>query len=133
MASKSKKKTGDKPKKQKSKKSTGKVSGNGEAAVDKEVEQVEMRAEEKPVKSKASVAFEAPIQREEAVSYFETVVAGLKKGSIHLRQNDEELTLTPPAQLEVKVKASRKKDKEKLSFEIVWRTPNASELMISSE
>ncbi|MCA8912469.1 MAG: amphi-Trp domain-containing protein [Planctomycetes bacterium] len=133
MSSKSKKKSGDKPKKEKSKKATGKVSGNGKHDVDNEVEHVEVQAAEKAVKTKASVAFEAPIQREEAVSYFETLVAGLKKGSIHLRQNDEELTLTPPAQLEVKVKASRKKDKEKLSFEIVWRTPNASELLISSE
>lgn len=81
---------------------------------------------------KSSVEFESAIQRDEAVSYFETLVAGLKKGSIHLRQNDEELTLNPPAQLEVRVKASRKREKEKISFEIHWRTA-ANELSISAE
>ncbi|MEZ5993881.1 MAG: amphi-Trp domain-containing protein [Planctomycetota bacterium] len=130
MPTKAKKKSDSKSK---SKKESSKASDNGKPEVEDEVAHVEVEAQEKPAKTKASVEFEAPIQREEAVSYFETLVAGLKKGSIHLRQNDEELTLTPPAQLEVKVKASRKKDKEKLSFEIVWRTANASELLISSE
>ncbi|MCA8917493.1 MAG: amphi-Trp domain-containing protein [Planctomycetes bacterium] len=130
MPTKAKKKSDSKSK---SKKESSKASDNGKPEVEDDAAHVEVEAQEKPAKTKASVEFEAPIQREEAVSYFETLVAGLKKGSIHLRQNDEELTLTPPAQLEVKVKASRKKDKEKLSFEIVWRTANASELLILSE
>lgn len=130
MPTKAKKKSDSKSK---SKKESSKASDNGKPEVEDDAAHVEVEAQEKPAKTKASVEFEAPIQREEAVSYFETLVAGLKKGSIHLRQNDEELTLTPPAQLEVKVKASRKNDKEKLSFEIVWRTANASELLISSE
>ena len=130
MPTKAKKKSDSKSK---SKKESSKASDNGKPEVEDDAAHVEVEAQEKPAKTKASVEFEAPIQREEAVSYFETLVAGLKKGSIHLRQNDEELTLTPPAQLEVKVKASRKNDKEKLSFEIVWRTANASELLILSE
>jgi amphi-Trp domain-containing protein len=88
---------------------------------------------EKSGKQKTSVEFESPIQLEEAVVYFETIIAGLKKGTIHLKQDGEELTLTPTSQLDVRVKASRKKEKEKLSFQIMWRTAKASELQISSE
>jgi amphi-Trp domain-containing protein len=105
---------------------------NGEA--EKLARKAAKKDEKKDAKheGKSSVEFESAIQRDEAVSYFETLVAGLKKGSIHLRQNDEELTLTPPSQLEVRVKASRKREKEKISFEIHWRTA-ANELSISAE
>lgn len=108
--------------------------GEAEKLARKAAKEAAKKDEKKDAKheGKSSVEFESAIQRDEAVSYFETLVAGLKKGSIHLRQNDEELTLTPPSQLEVRVKASRKREKEKISFEIHWRTA-ANELSISAE
>ena len=120
-----------KEKKDKSKKETTQPEENHESGQDQDSSlQV---VDETEGKKKVSVEFDSAIQRDEAVSYFETLVAGLKKGSIHLRQNGQELTLTPPSQLEVRVKASRKKEKEKLSFEIYWRTSTANDLQISSE
>jgi amphi-Trp domain-containing protein len=104
-----------------------KASGNGSIAV------AELEGQEASKHDKLSVAFESSIAREEAVSYFETLVAGLKKGTLHLKQDLNEISLQPPAQLEVKVKATRKREKEKISFEISWRNPTTSELKISSE
>jgi amphi-Trp domain-containing protein len=59
---------------------------------------------------KVSVSFESSIPREEAVSYFETLVSGLKKGTLHLKQDNNEISLQPPAQLDVRVKASHKRE-----------------------
>jgi amphi-Trp domain-containing protein len=91
------------------------------------------RAEENGKSDKVSVSFESSIPREEAVSYFETLVTGLKKGTLHLKQDSSEISLQPPAQLDVRVKASHKREKDKIEFEISWRTPNESGLTISSE
>ena len=133
----SKSKSSSKAKKDKSKKVKTKPEASDDSAEEQDstlqVAEENEETEGAEGKKKVSVEFDSAIQRDEAVSYFETLVAGLKKGSIHLRQNGQELTLTPPSQLEVRVKASRKKEKEKLSFEIYWRTSSANDLQISSE
>lgn len=82
---------------------------------------------------RAEVRFENSMPIEEAVSYFEAIVQALKKGTIHLKQGENSLTLSPMAQLNVEVKASRKKDKEKISFGISWRSVTESDLTITSE
>jgi amphi-Trp domain-containing protein len=102
---------------------------NGKASV--EVAELEVRESGKS--EKLNVAFESTIAREEAVAYFETLVAGLKKGKLHLKQELNEISLHPPENLVVKVKATRKRDKEKLSFEVSWRNAESSGLSISSD
>jgi amphi-Trp domain-containing protein len=81
---------------------------------------------------KAEVKFENTLPLTEAVSYFEAIVAGLKKGSINLRRGEKDVTLTPSSNVVVEVKAVRKKKKEGISFEIFWRVPE-TELSISSK
>jgi amphi-Trp domain-containing protein len=81
---------------------------------------------------KAEVKFENTLPLSEAVSYFEAIVAGFKKGSINLRRGDKDVTLTPSSNVVVEVKAVRKKKKEGISFEIFWRVPE-KELSISSK
>lgn len=87
--------------------------------------------EEAPRTSK--VKFESFMPREEAVAYFEAIVTGLKKGRIQFKQGEATLALDPPAYLDISVKASRKEGREKIFFELGWRTDETSELTISSK
>lgn len=80
----------------------------------------------------SQVTFEGTLQLDEAVSYFEALVAGLKSGRISLKQGEHEITLVPPAFLDLEVRAVRKKNKEKISFELQWRERDESGLTISS-
>jgi amphi-Trp domain-containing protein len=83
----------------------------------------------------SKVKYEGVLAREEAVSYFEALIEGLKKGTLQLKQGGESIVLRPTAQVAVEVKAARKGDKEKLAFEITWRSAGAeaeSDLKISA-
>jgi amphi-Trp domain-containing protein len=75
----------------------------------------------------SKVKFESQLAREEAVSYFEALVEGMKKGTIQLKQGSDSITLRPAGQVAVEVKASRKGDKEKITFEIAWRSGEAAD------
>ncbi|HMQ20870.1 MAG TPA: amphi-Trp domain-containing protein [Planctomycetota bacterium] len=89
--------------------------------------------EEKKASKKVEVEFENSMSREEAVSYFEAIVAGLKKGRLHIKQGDQSLDLEPGQQVDVEVQASRKKGRERICFEIAWREVRESNLSISSD
>jgi len=69
---------------------------------------------------KVKIGYEAAMPRDEAVSYFESLVAGLRSGHLEFRQDDQILVLAPPDQLEIEVSAQQKGDKGKVSFEISW-------------
>ena len=82
---------------------------------------------------KTEVKFQSVMPLEEAVSYFEAIVTGMKKGSIHFKQDDQSLKLSPPGHLSVEVKAGSKKDKQRISFELEWHTAGDKKLSISAE
>ena len=90
----------------------------------------EMETEER--REASEVNFEGTMQLEEAVSYFEALIGGLKNGKIHLKQGEDEITLVPPPFLGLEVRAIRKKNKEKITFELQWRERDESGLTISS-
>jgi amphi-Trp domain-containing protein len=69
---------------------------------------------------KVKISYEAAMPRNEAVSYFEAIVGGLRSGRLEFKQDGDELVLSPPDQLQVEVKAQRKGDKAKVVFEIEW-------------
>lgn len=81
---------------------------------------------------KARVKFESTMPRLEAVAYFEAIVAGLRKGAVKFKQGDDAISLSPSDQLEVEVKAQRKRNKENVCFEITWQTTDETDLTISS-
>ena len=83
-------------------------------------------------KNNTKLSFERRMEVEEAVAYFEAIVAGLKKGSIQFRRGEQQLDLSPSSQVRVKVKATSKGSKEKLEFELGWETApdDASDLEI---
>lgn len=101
----------------------------------KDVEETDVQEEsaEEKKPEKIEIRFEGTMPLEEAVSYFEALVGGLRKGTINLKQGEESLTLIPQPFLDVEVKAVRKKNKEKISFELQWRPPADSELSITSQ
>jgi amphi-Trp domain-containing protein len=76
------------------------------------------------------LAFEGLLAREEAASYFEALIAGVRKGQVRFRRGDQALTLVPAAHIEVEVKAARKEGKEKLSFEMAWSAPTTNDFEI---
>jgi amphi-Trp domain-containing protein len=73
---------------------------------------------DKPKKLK--VSFEDTMPRNEAVSYFEAIIGGLRSGRLEFKQDGETLVLNPPDRLEIEVKAVLKGDKGKVVFEIEW-------------
>jgi amphi-Trp domain-containing protein len=80
----------------------------------------------------SKIKFDSILPREEAVSYFEALIAGMKKGTIQLRKGEESVTLKPTARVAVEVRASKKADTEKISFEIVWKKSAESDLKITT-
>ena len=90
------------------------------------------KKEDKKAK-KTGVKFESTMPLEEAISYFEAIISGMKKGTISLKQDGNTIKLSPPPHLSVEVKAASKGERERISFELQWQTAGTSDLTISSE
>jgi amphi-Trp domain-containing protein len=89
----------------------------------------EAGAEAKPQKSKPrkeEVNLKAVVDLNQAVAHAQDLVDSIKKGNILVEQGTEVMTLTPPDQVKLKVKAVRKGSKEKLKLEISWNTAQAN-------
>ena len=82
----------------------------------------EEQDETKKKKAKGKIKFESTMQREEAVTYFRALVDGLDAGHLVFKQGEESLELDPTGPVTVEVKASLKGDRQKVSFELEWRT-----------
>ena len=92
---------------------------------------IQLMSEDADTDAKAEVGFENTLPLAEAVKYMEAIAAGLRNGSVHMRQGDRDLTLTPVPKVTMEVKAVRKKKKEGLALEIFWRTIESDKLEIS--
>ena len=100
------------------------------------------KPENKPIQAgtkskpgKARVTFESSLGRLEAVTYFDAIVAGLRKGALNFKQGEDSIAFALPEQVEIEVKAERKKGKENISFEMTWQEQDPAddnELKISS-
>jgi amphi-Trp domain-containing protein len=73
---------------------------------------------DKPKKLK--IDFEASMPRNEAISYFEAIIGGLRSGRLEFKQGEQSLVLNPPDRLEIEVKAQSKGDKGRVVFQIEW-------------
>jgi len=74
-------------------------------------------------KDKDKIKFTSVMQRAEAVAYFAALVDGLRHGRLQFRHGMESVALEPSEQVAVEVKASRKGEKERVSFELEWKRP----------
>ena len=72
-------------------------------------------------KDKSRIKVEGVMQITEVIANLEKLVADMKAGLVTLAAGDESLTLRPSVLVNVDMKASQKKDKEKFALEISWK------------
>ncbi len=70
---------------------------------------------------KLEIEFASKLHRDEVLIYFESILDGLKKGSLQLKQSGKLLDLAPAEAMDIEVKGSKKADKQKLSIKLSWR------------
>lgn len=112
--------------KKKAEKAKKKAAREAEKRAEKEAKQAAKAAraaadERDADDKKRKLSFESFLGRDEAVAYFEQVLAGLSDGSVELRQGENGLSLSPGAEVGFELVASQKGKKEKLSIEFSWR------------
>ena len=81
-------------------------------------------------KSKAKIKFSSSMQRGEAVAYFSALVDGLRHGRLQFRHGEESVALEPSERVTIEVKAARKGDKERVSFELEWKRSGRESLEV---
>lgn len=84
--------------------------------------------ESKPKSRK--LRFESTMDREEVASYLEAITKGLRKGSIHFRQGEDSVELSPNERVTLSVKVSAKGDSQRISLEVEWDDETSPELAI---
>jgi len=62
------------------------------------------------------------VDLERAIQYVEALTASLKAGAIRVQHGSEELTIFPGSIVDIKVDAYKKKEKEKISINLSWRS-----------
>ncbi len=77
--------------------------------------------------SKSKVKMEGIMELREVIAYLEDVVSNMKSGAICMTAGEDCVTLRPASIVDVEMKASQKKDKEKFSLEISWRSADRAE------
>lgn len=63
------------------------------------------------------------VTRNELAAYLETVLTGLRQGTLILDNEERPLILRPSDAIEAEVEIKQKSDKEKLELKLTW-TPN---------
>ena len=81
---------------------------------------------------KDKVKVEGVMDTKEMIAYLEDLVAGFKAGSVCMTVGEDCLTLKPRGVMDVALKVSQKKDKEKLSLEVQWRRVDEASMRIGS-
>ena len=84
-------------------------------------------------KVNAEIDYESRMNREEAVAYFDALVAGLKQGSVRFKQGDETVVIRPAELVDVEIKARSSGRKEKVRFEISWLSEYSGKMSITSD
>lgn len=77
--------------------------------------------------SKKEVKLKGIMDPEQIVSYLEDLVGSLKQGKICVQQGEQFVTLNPDQAINLEVKASVKKGKEKFVMELSWRKEETAE------
>ena len=72
-------------------------------------------------KDRSKIKVEGVMQITEVIANLEKLVADMKAGLVTIAAGDESLTLRPSVLVNVDMKASQKKDKEKYALEISWK------------
>jgi amphi-Trp domain-containing protein len=87
-------------------------------------------------KDKVKVEFESTMELDQAISYLEGLLDGLKSGTVHVERDTESVTLHPHDPVTLQVEAKQKEKKESFEIAVKWyRVPeaDATGLTISDE
>ncbi|MCA1946461.1 MAG: amphi-Trp domain-containing protein [Desulfovibrio sp.] len=68
------------------------------------------------------VKIDGAMELGQVITYLEDVVKGLKAGTVHVQLGQDSVLLHPSSILSFEMEVSQKKDKEKFSFEMSWKT-----------
>ena len=89
------------------------------------------------MRHKTELEFEAIVPLDEAIEQIESVVAGLRSGTIGLTQGARTISLRPEATVKLQVEGKKKEHKESVSIKLKWRRQpepiKAEPLVISQE
>jgi len=83
-------------------------------------------------KEQTKVEYERRMKREEAVTYFTSLIDGLEKGTIQFKQGKDTVVVTPSDLVDVEIKAQTKGKLQKVSFQLSWLSTTAKDISISS-
>jgi amphi-Trp domain-containing protein len=81
---------------------------------------------------KDKVKVEGVMDAREVIAYLEDVLAGFKAGSVCMTVGEDCLTLRPRGIMDVSLKVSQKKDREKFALEVEWRRVDEAAIRIGS-
>lgn len=70
---------------------------------------------------KDKIKIEGVMQFSEVICNLEKLVSDMKDGRVVVAAGEESLSLSPAVLVNVEMKASQKKDKEKFALEISWK------------
>ena len=83
--------------------------------------------------SKKEVKLKGVMDVNQVVTYLEDLANSLKEGKICVQQGEQFVTLCPDNMVDVEVKATAKKGKEKFEMELAWYREVPQEMSISSD
>ncbi len=72
-------------------------------------------------KVKTEIKLKETVAAADVANRLEWIVEGLRAGTLSIVSDGETIKLTPGSVLDMKLKATQKKEKEKLEIEIEWR------------
>ena len=101
-------------------KSTKKPSSKKLSSLSKGSESKPIGSTEEANNGKAKIQYRNQMHIDDAIAYFEAIVAGLKKNKVEVSKEDKSIVLEPQEQLIVEVKASTKPERSKVSFKMSW-------------
>ena len=88
------------------------------------------------VANRVDVAYHSQLEPEKAALLLEDIAAGLRNGSVTVQHGDQNLSITPPDVISVRVKARQSANNERLSFRVKWprgvHPDGPSDIQISS-
>ena len=76
---------------------------------------------------KNKIKVEGVMQLSEVIANLEKLIAEMKSGIVTIGAGEESLSLEPSVLVNVEMKASQKKDKEKFALELSWKKHKAME------
>lgn len=128
-------KAADKQRKKANAKTEAAVAKKAEMAEQARIAEAEADADKpsRPTKKSRKLRFEGAMDREEVATYLESITKGLRNGSIHFRQGENAVELTPNDRVSLSVKVATKGDAQRLAFEVEWDDQTSPELSIVTD